>query len=259
MEEDTVNGLFEALRETCQRQFGFEPNRISANMEYMGPLGAGQHRFRDTLSKSEIHLTLKPLEARLHERGLPDEPDWPEQLKAEYRKSDDSVHAEHDDESRKTAFARQSALWVRNRNYLRSLFLDDPTYQPGGPTHMTAATALLEKLAGAGDADFVQFSEGLGTTDVSELASRLLSACHDERKDEMWNQVRGGEQYAQLQKVCATLASSKGAAAAKAEKQARELAAAIRDALPRHLASINSPSIFVEMLIWDAMPPVADR
>jgi hypothetical protein len=259
MKNDTVNELFEALRETCKGQFGFEPNRISENMHYMGLLGPGKHRFRDSLSHSEIHLTLKPLEAQLHESGVPGDPDWPEELKAEYRKSDDVVQNEHDEESRKVAFARQSALWLRNREYLRSLFRDDPTYQPGGPTPRDAATSLLEQLAAAADADFVRFSDGLGTADIPTLASRLLAPYFAECRDEMWNQIRSNPLYAELEKVCLTLSSPDAAAQPAAEERARELATSIREALPRYLATLNSHGIFVEMLIRDAMPRRAKK
>ncbi|WP_274644210.1 hypothetical protein [Pseudomonas serbica] len=91
-----IEALFVVLQEACKEQFGFAPERIKENLQYLGTVGDSSlldaitgelnanavHRFSDRVWGAEIQLSLNPVNATLFER--PPMMPWPEKLLAKF-------------------------------------------------------------------------------------------------------------------------------------------------------------------------------
>ncbi len=69
-----MNQLFDTLRAACNRQFGFNPRRITAEMRYIGTEGHGKdlmHIFRAAGSHSQIALKGKVCVEAFHDPKVP--------------------------------------------------------------------------------------------------------------------------------------------------------------------------------------------
>jgi hypothetical protein len=225
-----VDVLFEMLQEACGKQFGFASERISDNLQYMGPLHDGQHRFRDTLSHAEIHLTLNPLSAALFERPGQPELDWSESLLTEYRKSDDQLQVEHDARLANIRLTLESPLWATHGAYIRSLFPEQPN-QVTGTEPFIGAYNLVGELLGQADPEFVAFSKRMGTPDVQELTFYLIDVYKLEIEDQIWAAIKENPKLKAIVKVTDEVLLG----VSSADKEAKRLAREIEEALPSHL------------------------
>ncbi|MBI6727113.1 hypothetical protein YA0089_26225 [Pseudomonas viridiflava] len=263
MSQQETDKLFELLRTACQQQFAFEPNRISENMHYMGRMSATKHRFRDSLSHSEIHLMVQPNadappHAVLFERGTDADGDWPESFKASYRKTDDEIQAAREALQSKEQYVRHSAIWAEHAPYLRSLFREHPTYAgDAGPTPRDGAEELARRLLTEGGLAFAEFAKRLESDSPAALGHWLLTAYSTESTEQMEHLVRSDARYPQLISAAGVLAE-KQAVSKWGEDQAEyeaagKIAEGIINDLPRHLRSINSTNIFIERLIRMAL------
>lgn len=252
MDTGYVNSLFEALQAACLTQHGFQPGRVSENLHYMQEIKPGVHRFRDTVCHAEIHLSLNPPNAVLHERSKKN-PDWIPELINNYRKTDEQIKAALDEQDAKEAYVQKSVLWRTHGAYIRSLYRDDPTYVESDVTPADGALALVEKLLAAADADLLDVSKRVGATHPIELTRWLLSPYGRENRTQMWAIVFADPRFQALKEMAPQLLEEQRNDSA--EKAAKALAEGMIDALPRHLRGLQSRYIFIEMLIREAVFP----
>lgn len=234
--EQDINRLFEQLRDACEAQFGFVPNRVSDNVEYMGRLRNRKHRFRDTLSKSEIHMRVsgEKVTVELHERLIHPDGDWTDEIIQAYKVSDEAVQAELDQAERSKHFAAQSALWLMHGDYLKSLYRDHPTYQDGGPTPMKGVEDLLSNPEVQQSDAYLEFSTHYNG---QNLARHLLSAYEFERKEAVAQLVKVNPHYPELLEAVKAMTLNKGSDAFDEDlfDNAVDVAIRIIDMIPRYL------------------------
>ncbi len=178
MNNAKLEEMFETLRASCARQFGFNPRRVTAEVIYVGKEGHGKdlvHVFRDARSHSQI--TLKNTFATLREKQG-DHPHWSESEKAHYRNSDAEIDAEILKKQADLDYAQRSPLYQDYRDQLLSHYKHSPSYRAGSSTPREAAKALISTLAKVGDPRLASFAEHLQSNDPDVLAHHLLSPCH---------------------------------------------------------------------------------
>lgn len=231
MSESKVDKLFSLLREACQASFGFVPNRISSNMQYMGKVGHATYRFRDSICHAEIHMRTQPLKVELKERDA-DERDWTDGLLASYRRSDDDVIKESESLERRKRKALKTALWASQKAFVLSLYQDEPTYKPGRAAPYYALKDHVHQLAKQDDQALREFSEQMGIHNLDEVAGLLGDAYHFQKIAEMWKAVRRHELFDEL--IMLSSKANESGAVSDFEK-AEAFAGKIVVSLPRHL------------------------
>lgn len=176
-----IQALMDTLKQSCSRQFRFNPRRVEADMRYKGTEGTGNnlvHVFKDLHTHSLIEL--KGTMAYLRETHG-DTPHWDETEKKRYSQSDAEIDAELAEKQAKLDFTRNSALYQDHREQLLSHYKDWPSYQPGQPSAREAARTLITALADASDSRLSIFAAHMQTQDPEELSHWLLTPCHLER------------------------------------------------------------------------------
>jgi hypothetical protein len=176
-----INALLESLKQSCIRQFRFNPRRIEADMRYKGTEGLGNnlvHVFKDIHTHSLIEL--KGSMATLREQ-YGESPHWNEAEIQRYCNTDAEIDAEIAEKQAELEFTRTSALYQDYREQLLSHYKDSPHYQEGRPSARDAAKALLSTLSEAQDPRLSLFSTRMKTNDLDQLSHLLLAPCHIER------------------------------------------------------------------------------
>jgi hypothetical protein len=242
-----TDALFVILQEACKAQFGFAPERISDNLQYMGPLTGVSHRFRDHMSHSEIHLSLNPPTATLFQREGEDEPDWPESLLQAYCKSDEQLQAEQEAWDEKLRFALASPLWASYSADIHAMFRDHPTYNGSAPVPRVGAYDLVVELSAKGDLELAAFAEKMGTQDLHELSSYLLKTHHREAELEVWDLVKDHPNIQAIENLIdQVLAGDKAA-----DKEAGRLSTEMFPLLPQHHLSPTTESLLIVLVMRD--------
>lgn len=180
MKPAKINEFFEVLRAACARQFGFNPQQITARMRYVGTEGHGKdivQVFRDVGTHSQI--VLQSTYATLREKPG-EKPHWNDAEKALYKKSDAEIEAAAAARQAELEFTRSSPLYLDHRAHLLAHYKAWPTYQAGSLHPREAARALIETLTAANDPRLTAFAEHMGSTDREHLAHLLLAPCHFE-------------------------------------------------------------------------------
>lgn len=251
MNQDKVNQLFEELTDACERQFGFVPARISERFEYMNSVGRGLHRFRDAGTHATIILALRQRKATLIETHYDDDcgPDWTDTFKAELRKTDEVVREEMEEHIKKENIALNSKIWQKHRVYLRSCFLDDPTYvESGTPPPIKAANDIVEKAEAAGDPDYQALVKALGTDDVELLSRFLLDAYYLENEEEVKKLVIAHPRFNDLINTATNAYEDEGV-----YPDAVALALEVASSLPPHLKDTYGPRFLPEGILRIAL------
>lgn len=234
--QQDINRLFEQLRDACEAQFGFVPNRVSDNVEYMGRLPGKKHRFRDTLTKSEIHMkvTGEIVSVELHERLIHPEGDWTDEVIKTYKVSDEAVRSELYQAEQDKRYAAKSALWAWHGDYLKSLYHQHPTYKEGGPTPNEGIRLLLSDPDVQQSGAYLEFSDHYSGQD---LARHLLSAYGFECKEAMSKLVKVNPHYPDLLEAVKAMVSDKEGDEFNETlfDNAVEIAIRVIDMIPRYL------------------------
>lgn len=226
-----VDELFEALQKTCAEQFCFVPERILDNIQYMGPLSGGRHRFRDSMSHAEIHLTLNPVYATLFERPGQTELDWPEELRESYRKTDDQFEVEYVARQAKLQYAIKSPIWATHGAGIRSTFAALPDCGSVNLDAYAGTYDLVVKLLKDADPEFAEFAERMGANDAEELSFYLLDTYKLEIEAEVWEVVKLHPNIQQIGDAIERVMRGDYSA----DKEARRLAQEVVETLPAHL------------------------
>lgn len=257
MTQNRVNELFELLIKACQQQFGFEPGRISTNMQFMGSASGGQYRFRDTLTHATILLKTNPLRARLEEPE-PGYTYWSEQQLAEYRQTDEEVKAELHEAKNKQSSALQSAFWQSNRNKVYAAFDES---RPKENTPISLVTEIIEAAKLTNSADYTSFAQGQKTDDTDQLAGVLCDCYHKEKSEAFWAAVKTSPLLQQVLIAKKAFADAINADSededdfrVQYEKQAYEL----YNSLPADIASGYDSFFFAKHLFMDPSLVCAD-
>jgi hypothetical protein len=196
--QDRVNKLFEQLIEAC-KEHGFSAEQISVGMQYMGAQSR-KHRFRDGNTHAAILLSVNPLKATLvNELDSEGRPYWDDAVLAEYRLTDDEVKARLDEIFRREKFSRTSQIWLKNRDLLVGSF--NQKFGSGGKTPNDTAAELLDKLAAQQAPEYLEFVQGIGSSDVKTLKDFLLRPYFGEREDAFWAAVLEHPSYPELVKL----------------------------------------------------------
>jgi hypothetical protein len=177
-----MNALMDTLKQTCARQFRFNPRRVLADMRYKGTEGLGNnlvHVFKDVHTHSQIEL--KGTMANLREQ-YGDSQHWNEAEIKRYCHTDAEIDAEIAEKQAELEFTRTCALYQDHREQLLSHYKDWPTYQEGKPSAREAARALIGTLSEAGDQRLSEFANRMHTSDMDTLSHLLLAPCHIERE-----------------------------------------------------------------------------
>lgn len=227
----TADELLKILQEACAKQFGFAPDRVLNDLEYMGVLPGDRHGFRDKNVHLQIHLRLNPTDAILF--GLPGQsaPGWPEDMLEMYGKTDDQLHAEYVAREENLALTLKSPLWATHGAYIRSLIPDHPTYVDRKLQPQLGAYNLVDALIAKADPDILDFSKRMGTTDVQELSFYLMFVYDRECDVEVLNALKSHPNTKQIVKVVEESLQDYN----KPGSQARRLASEIIETLPAHL------------------------
>ena len=173
-----VKELFDTLCAACSRQFGFNPRQIMAGMRYVGTEGHAKdivHVFRAGRTHSQI--VLKGTFATLREKHG-DKPQWTEEEKAHYRKTDAEIDAEAAARQAELDFTRNCPLYQEHRLHLLSHYKAWPSYQAGRGNPHEAAIALINALAEVHDPRLAAYAEHMGSNEPEHLAHLLLAPCH---------------------------------------------------------------------------------
>ena len=172
-----VNELFDILRAACARQLAFNPRQITARMRYVGTEGHAKdivHVFRAERTHSQI--VLKGTFATLREKHG-DKPQWTEEEKALFRKTDAEIDREDAARQAELDFTRNCPLYLDHRQQLLSHYKASPNFQAGSGNPREAALALINTLAEAHDARLAAYAEHMGSNDPEHLAHLLLAPC----------------------------------------------------------------------------------
>lgn len=198
-----IDALYDVLEEACKEQFGFAPERVQENLQYMGAAGAmdkpvtnledhvspNVHRFRDLVRGTEIHLSLHPVKATLLESANFIGQGWPEKLQAEYCKTDVQIKAERDARDAKVKYTLESPLWAKIGSFVRTQFPGHETSDDGAISGISLYR-LVEDLAEKGDSDFAAFAEHIGEKKAEELSWYLAMAYQREHELMVWEKVK---------------------------------------------------------------------
>lgn len=198
-----VEALYEVLKQACKDQYGFAPERISENLQYLGTVGAedqfsstsgepdstAAHRFSDRVFGAEIHLTLNPAIATLFQRPEKNGEDWAKWRLAEYCKTDVQIQTERDAREANIQCTLKSPLWASVGPFVRSQYPTHESYVDGAIAGV-GVYLLVERLAEKVDPELLALSEQIGAKDSEGISWYLQLAYQHEHELSLWEKVK---------------------------------------------------------------------